>query len=247
MDRSLRSRLAHAHHPIAAPLSDPSVATLLARALRRGDERLLDLGCGEAAWLLRALAAHPGVTADGVDLDPDGLARAQQAAEQLGVARRLGLHHRAAAEFTAPHPYDLVLSVGATHAFGGPLPTLAAARGHLAPGGAVLLGEGYWQTPPGEAATAALGGSPDEFDDLPTLVERIVADGWIPVYAHLSTQHELDDYEWCWTGSLAGWALDHPELPEAAEALAAATAHRTGWLRGYRGTFGFVTFLLRPA
>lgn len=245
MDREELSHLAHAHHPISAPLSDATVATLLDRALPRGDERILDLGCGEAAWLLRALAAHPGVTADGVDLATRGLTKAQVAADQLGVARRLGLHHRAAADFTHPHPYDLVLSVGATHAFGGLLPTLAAARNHLTPGGSVLLGEGYWQIPPDQAALDGLDSAPEEFDDLPTLVDHITADGWTPVYGHTSTQDELDDYEWSWTGSLNQWALDNPAHPDAPQARDTAAAHREGWLRGYRGTFGFVTLLLR--
>lgn len=246
MDRSLISELAHAHHPVAAPLSDEAVAALLARAVVRGDEQVLDLGCGEGAWLLRALAAHPALRADGVDHSPGGLTRARQAAEQLGVVRRLGLHHIAAADFVAPHRYDLVLSIGATHAFGGLLPTLAAVRRHLAPGGAVLLGESYWQRPPGQAALDGLGATPDELDELPALVDRITADGWTIVDGHTSSDQELDAYEWSWTGSLAAWALDHPGHPDAAAATEAALAHRTRWLRGYRGTFGFVTLLLRP-
>ncbi|WP_035846191.1 SAM-dependent methyltransferase [Kitasatospora azatica] len=246
MDRQKISRLAHTHHPIAAPLSDESVATLLRRAVRRGDERVLDLGCGEGAWLLRALATHPGLTADGVDIDAGGLTQARESAERLGVVRRLGLHHRPAAEFTAPHPYDLVLCVGATHAFDGLLPTLAAARRHLAPGGQVLVGEGYWQRAPDQATLDGFGGATrEDFDDLPTLVDRVTAEGWVPVYGHQSSQSELDDYEWSWTGSLAEWALDHPEDPDATQAAQRAADHRTGWLRGYQGTFGFVTLLLR--
>ncbi|WP_344446632.1 class I SAM-dependent methyltransferase, partial [Kitasatospora nipponensis] len=114
MNRQELTRLAHTHHPVAAPLSDESVAALLARAVRRGDERLLELGCGPAAWLLRALVAHPAATADGLDTDAAALTLARQAAEQLGVVRRLGLHHRPAADFTPPRPYDLVLCVGAS-------------------------------------------------------------------------------------------------------------------------------------
>ncbi|WP_035797614.1 SAM-dependent methyltransferase [Kitasatospora mediocidica] len=231
MDRHLTSHRAHAHHPIAAPLSDATVAELLARALPRGNERLLDLGCGEAVWLLRALAGRPGVTGDGVGPEASGLTRAQQTAEQLGVARRLGLHHSAPADFIAPHPYDLVLGIGVAPAFGGLLPALAAARALLAPGGAVLIGEGYdGSTPHG----------------LATLVEQITADGWVPVHGHTSTRQELDDYEWSRAGSLAAWALDHPDDPDAAPALEAATAHRNHWLRERRGTDGFAVLLLRP-
>jgi hypothetical protein len=151
------------------------------------------------------------------------------------------------AEYASPHRYDLVLSVGASHALGGLLPTLAAAGQHLAPGGQLLLGEGYWQREPTEAALAGLGATRDELDDLPTLVDRLTTAGWLPVLGHQSSQAELDDYEWSWTGSLTEWSLDHPTDPGAPEALAHAAAHRTDWLRGHRGTFGFVTLLLRRA
>ena len=60
MDRRQLSHLAHRDHPVAAPLDDASVGRLLTLALPRGDERVLDLGCGEAAWLLRALTDRSG-------------------------------------------------------------------------------------------------------------------------------------------------------------------------------------------
>ncbi|MFD9165264.1 SAM-dependent methyltransferase, partial [Streptomyces sp. NPDC059558] len=82
--------------------------------------------------------------------------------------------------------------------------------------------------------------------DLATTVDRVVADGWTPVHGHVSSRRELDDYEWsCW-GSLASWALDRPGDPDAAEALATATARRTEWLHSYRDSFGFLTLVLRP-
>lgn len=244
-DRARLSGFTHAHHPICAPLSDDSVAALLGRAVATGQERILDLGCGEGAWLLRALAAHPDVTADGVDINAGGLTTARHSAERLGVDRRLGLHHQPAADFTAAHPYDLVFCVGSTHAFDGLLPTLTAARRHLAPGGRVLIGEGYWQREPDQAALDGFEATREDFDDLPTLVDKVMADGWVPVAGHQSTQAELDDYEWAWTGSLAEWALDNPSDPLAADAARLADEHRHGWLHGYRGTFGFVTMLLR--
>jgi SAM-dependent methyltransferase len=241
VDRNQISRLAHAHHPIASPLDDESVRRLLDRALPRGDERVLDLGCGGAEWLLRALATRPRLWAEGVDIARDALGHAYEAAGRLGVQDRLALHHQDAAAFASPHPFDLVLSVGAAHAFGGLLPTLAAARRHLAPGGRVLIGDGFWEREPTEEAVRMLG----DFTDLPTTVDRVVADGWTPVYGHVSTRQELDDYEWAWTGSLATWALDNPGDPASGQALAAATTHRSEWLRVYRESFGFVCLVLR--
>ncbi|MFE3742882.1 SAM-dependent methyltransferase [Streptomyces sp. NPDC059134] len=241
MDRDKISRLSRAGHPVNSPLDDESVRRLLRRTVDRGGERVLDLGCGEAAWLLRTLAEHPGVTAEGVDTSAPSLARARKEAAGLGVGQRLVLHHADAAEFTSPHLFDAVLSVGATHAFGGLLPTLDAARRHLAPDGRVLVGDAYWEREPGAEARELLG----EYEDLATTMDRVAAHGWTPVFGHLSTRQELDDFEWYWTGSLAAWALDHPEDPDSAEILDIAATHRSQWLRGYRESFGFLTLVLR--
>jgi SAM-dependent methyltransferase len=235
------SMIAHTGHPIKSPLDDESVRRLLDRGLPSGDERVLDLGCGSAEWLLRALATRPDVQAVGVDISGDDLARARRAADELGVGDRLVLHHRKAQEFVSPEPFDVVLSFGATHAFGGLLPTLAAARRHLAPGGRVLIGEGIWERPPSPEAVGILG----DLGDLVTTVDRVVADGWTPVDGHISTRAELDAYEWsCW-GSLAEWALDHPDAPDGPAVLRTAATRRSEWLRGYRDTFGFLSLVLR--
>ncbi|MFF3619437.1 SAM-dependent methyltransferase [Streptomyces sp. NPDC002467] len=241
MSREQISAIAHAHHPIKSPLDDDSVSRLLERSLPQGHERVLDLGCGTAEWLLRALAARPHLHAEGVDVSAVSLTRARQAARELGVDERLVLHQQEAAEFGPSEPFDLVISIGATHAFGGLLPTLAAAREHLAPGGRVLIGESYWERTPSPAAVEMFG----ELADLATTVDAVVADGWTPVHGHVSSRAELDAYEWaCW-GSLASWALDHPQDPASAQVLEAATDARSDWLHGYRDSFGFVCLVLR--
>ncbi|QKW65094.1 methyltransferase domain-containing protein [Streptomyces sp. NA03103] len=242
MEREQISRLAHADHPIAAPLDDESVGRLLARAIPDDTARVLDLGCGGGEWLLRALAEYPRLTAEGVDISERALDHARASAARLGVGDRLTLHARETARFSAPHRFDLVLCVGATHAFGGLTATLAAAREHLAPGGRVLVGDGFWEREPSPEAIEMLG----DLSDLPTTLDRVAADGWTPVGGHISTRRELDAYEWSWTGTLAAWALDHPADPDRAQALEAATAHRDGWLRGYRDSFGFLCLVLRP-
>ncbi|WP_043614096.1 SAM-dependent methyltransferase [Nonomuraea candida] len=245
MERSLISHLAHADHPVAAPISEAGLERLLLRAKLPARARILDLGCGEAAWLTRALALYPDATADGVDISGTALATAASEAERRDVSDRLRLHHASAAGFSTAEPYDLVLCVGATHAFGGLAPTLAAVRGHLRPSsGLALVGEGFWErTPPAELLTA-LGAEPDEYADLAGTVARAESAGYATVHGHTSTLEEWDEYEWSWTGTLTRWALDHPG-PDGEAALAAAREHRDLWLTGYRGVLGFVTLLLR--
>ncbi|MER5274990.1 class I SAM-dependent methyltransferase [Streptomyces sp. NPDC002809] len=241
MNRDQLSAIAHAGHPIKAPLDDDSVRQLLDHAVPHGDARALDLGCGGGEWLLRALAGHQGLRAEGVDISQGALRQAAEAADRLGVRERLVLYERDGAEFSSAQPFDLVLSVGAAHVFGGLLPTLAAARKHLAPGGRVLIGDGFWEREPSPEAVATLG----DFADLATTLDRVAADGWTPVHGHISSRGELDAYEWaCW-GSLAAWALDHSADPDSAEVLETAATRRTEWLRGYRESWGFVTLVLR--
>ncbi|MGW6710278.1 SAM-dependent methyltransferase [Streptomyces sp. NPDC054956] len=242
MNREQMSQIAHAHHPIKSPLDDDSVRELLRHGISRPDARVLDLGCGGGEWLLRALAANPLLRAEGVDISEEALAQAAKNASDLGVEERLVLHQQPAADFSSAHLFDLVLIVGSTHAFDGLLPTLAAARKLLAPGGRVLIGDGFWEKEPSAEAVEFFG----ELADLASTLDLVTADGWATVHGHVSTRRELDDYEWaCW-GSMAAWALDHPDHPDSSEVLATSAARRSDWLHIYRDSFGFVSLVLRP-
>lgn len=245
MGRNELSAIAHTDHPIFAPLSDSTVAHLLDRAIREQDDHLLDLGCGKGTWLLRALQAHDGATAVGVDISGEGFDHVLSEAARLGLADRLELRRQDVTEYQSTRKADLVLSVGAAYAFGGLLPTLNAAREHLAEDGMLLLGDCFWEREPDAAVRAELEDGPQKYADLPTTVDQVIADGWAPVYGHISTLAEWDEYEWCWTGTLAKWALDNPEHPDRDLALQMSAAHRTRWLSGYRGVLGFVVLLLR--
>ncbi|WP_370119706.1 cyclopropane-fatty-acyl-phospholipid synthase family protein [Streptacidiphilus sp. MAP12-33] len=249
MNRDQLSLIAHTDHPVAAPLDDDTVGSLIDHAVahaaaREDGGRVLDLGCGSGEWLLRALIRHPRLRAVGVDLSARALAEARERAERLGVADRLTLVQQDAGAFADPNGgdgFDAVLCVGAAHAFDGLPGTLAATSAHLAPGGRLLVGDGYFEREPTAEAREMLGDS----GDLPTVLAQVTAAGLVPVQGHLSTRRELDAYEWSWTGSLAAWALDHPQDPSSAQALELSATHREEWLRVYRDTWGFVTLVLR--
>lgn len=146
--------------------------------------------------------------------------------------------------WAAAERFDVILSVGAAYAFGGALPTLAAAGEHLHPGGRVLLGECIWEQAPSQQALTLLGATVEDCDDLPTTVDAVASAGWVPLEGHVSSLAEWDAYEWSWTGSLARWALDHPDHPDSSSVMTASVEHRRAWLEGYRGTLGFLAMLL---
>jgi SAM-dependent methyltransferase len=245
VDRQRASALAHTHHPIAAPVAGVNVNKLLRRAGRGPAARILDLGCGQAAWALQALAHYPDGHADGVDLSAHALERAEAAAAMRELSDRLTLHERDARTYVPDGDYDLVLCVGSTHAFGGFAETLDLAGRHVNPHGVLIVGDGFWEASPTPQALAALDAKPGDFTDLPTLIETAADAGWHPIYAHISDAAEWDDYEWSWTGSLLEWAIDNPGHPDAPEATRLANEHRDQWLRGYRGVLGFATLVLR--
>jgi SAM-dependent methyltransferase len=247
VDRALASAIAHSWHPIAAPVSEANAHRLLTRLepeIPSERPRLLDLGCGSGEWLLAALELLHGWEGIGVDLSEAALDEARSKAQARRELRdRVRFEQADAASWTGG-AFDVVLCVGATHAFGGLGPTLKALRTHLCPGGRVLLGEGYWEGTPTQAALEALGAEPGELPDLGGLVREIQRHGFEPGYAHLSSAEEWDDYEWSWTGALTAWALDEADGEDREAALALAREHRRQWLEGYRGELGFATVVL---
>jgi ubiquinone/menaquinone biosynthesis C-methylase UbiE len=245
VDRQRLDSIAHSHHPIAAPISGVNVNRLLRRADRRPAARILDLGCGQAAWAMQALAHYPDGHADGVDVNGYALERAATAAAERGLADRLTLHQRDARTYVPDGDYDLVLCVGSTHLFGGIDATLRLAGPHVNVDGILMVGVRFWQVPPTPQTLTALDAAADDLTDLAGVVDLAENAGWTPVYAHVSDAAEWDNYEWLWTGSLIEWAMDNPGHPDAAEADTLARRHRDRWLHGYRNVLGFVTMVLR--
>lgn len=251
MDRAQLSHLAHAHHPIAAPVDAARAAALLARLAIPTGGRVLDLGCGQGEWLLTLLADRADLTGIGVDTSEVALAAAQTATDRRGLTGRVTWEQADAATWTGPGAFDAVLCIGASHALGGLPQTLQAMHRHGRPGGQALLGDGFCEVPPSVATQEALHMTPEDLPDLAGMVEQVTAQGWQPITGHTSSAEEWDDYEWAWTGSLTDWGLQQTQAGEneadAVQALAVAAEHRTAWLRGYRHEMGFVTLLLADA
>lgn len=193
MEFSRASDIAHTHHPIAAPVAPDALRTLVQRlAPLRAGATLLDLGCGYGRWLLEALSAHPTTT--GVGVDRWLPAEVAGATASRGMTDRVRWVAADAQTWTADQPFDVVLCVGATHAFGGLDGTLEAARRFLRPGGRLVLGDTIWNAPPSPAAQAAVEAGPEDMPDLAGLVDRVQAAGWEPGYGHASSLAEWDEY-----------------------------------------------------
>lgn len=126
-------------------------AELLARLNLRGDEQVLDMGCGRGAVLLMAAALLPQGKVTGVDIwktsDQSGNASAatQKNAELEGVAARIELHTSDMRQLPfADGAFDLVLSSLAIHNISdraGRFKALDEAVRVLKPGGKLIIAD----------------------------------------------------------------------------------------------------------
>ena len=242
MNRDRLSAIAHHNHPVAAPLSEPTVEALLRRVADREPQRILDVGCGSARWLVRLLELVPTAVGVGVDLSAEATAAGLALADAHDVGKRIEIRCQDASQL-GDETFDALLCIGSTHALGGLQPTLDALHARAAAGATLLLGDGFWEQRPQQPALDALGATPEEFPSYADLAVLVESSGWAPLHVHVSTGTEWDDYEWSWISTLSSWARSHPDDPDAADAAAFAQQHRDEWLRGYRGTLGFATVI----
>jgi ubiquinone/menaquinone biosynthesis C-methylase UbiE len=113
----------------------------LAQRLAAGPARVLDLGCGTGSSTFAIAQLYPQAQVHGVDLDEASVAEARQQAQQAGLAGRVSFAQGDAGSLAGPERYDLVCVFEALHDMADPVAALRAARGMLAPGGAILIGD----------------------------------------------------------------------------------------------------------
>jgi SAM-dependent methyltransferase len=219
-------RLARHSLVFNAPLSEERAADLVERLALAPGGHVLDLGCGRAELLLRIVAGHPGTTGTGVDTDRAALDRARARAAALRLLDRVDLVEADATAFGDRG--DVVLCVGASHAWGGTDAALAALAGCLQPGGLLLHGEGFWAAEPGDEARALFGDLPAGLEGLTAAAGRA---GLRIVHADASSAAEWDAFESAWRDGLLRSGRQ--------EAVAFARERRREYEQVYRGVLGF--------
>jgi 2-polyprenyl-3-methyl-5-hydroxy-6-metoxy-1,4-benzoquinol methylase len=111
--------------------------------LREQGGRIADVACG-TGWSTIALArGYEKATVDGLDLDAGSIATANDrlAADAPELADRVTFQARDAGDPQLAGRYDLALILEALHDMAHPVEALAAVRGLLAPGGALLVAD----------------------------------------------------------------------------------------------------------
>lgn len=225
------------------PLSEEHAGLLLAQLGIGPGASVLDLGCGWAELLLRAVAAGgkagcEPVTGIGVDTDGEALDRGRKLASDSGLQSQITLINQPAAAWT--EPADRILCVGASHALGGAEKALAVLMERTAPGGRVLFGEGCWERPPTELASALF----DDVLPLADLVAVAVTAGWRVLHLSCADQREWDEFESMWRLGRQEWLLAHPDHEQAAAVRDQLDAQLKEYVSVYRGVLGFCYLIL---
>lgn len=227
-----------------SPLSEQRADRFAASLAATTPQQVLDIGCGWGELLLRVVAATKNAVGVGIDTDPVVIERGRRNAAERGLDERVTFV--AENPDSAEEPADVVLCVGASHAFGDTTAALRALRPMVRPGGRLLFGEGFWErTPTAEqAASLGPGATIDDYTDLAGLVELAIEVGYRPIRIESANRDEWEEFQSGYLLDWEDWLLRYPDRPEAAELRERSDGRRADWLRGYRDVFGFAYLTL---
>ena len=245
--RQRATTIAHADHRFLSPLSASKADWLIDLLDLPAEASVLDVGCGKAAFLRRVLERYPTASGVGIDINAAFLSIAAAEGVSDGVARRLTLQQRPAAEYLETCPrFDAVFCFGASHALGGFDGVAGAARRILNRASVLLLGEGFWRQPPSPEYLAVLGATIEEMTDHAGNVARLRHAGFEVLTTAAASADEWDVYEGLYCRAQIRWADAHPGDPFAPEMLAKASRWHDAYLRWGRDTLGFGWYLAVP-
>ncbi|UYM07653.1 SAM-dependent methyltransferase [Solicola gregarius] len=229
-----------------SPLSDQRAEELASFLAAAPAGTIVDVGCGWAELLLRAVEQSDAHTGVGIDLDGEAIAHGRKLAAARGLADRVALV-AGDGRTSAPRTPAAVISIGASQIWRRDsdderLPyasALAGLRALVDRDAHVVFGDGIWSVPPTREATAALGGPEDEMVDLANLVDFAEEAGFMPMAIGEASVDEWDEFESGFTACYTRWVSEHPpDHPDADEARSRARRQRDAYLRGYRGVLG---------
>lgn len=208
---------------------------------------MLDLACGKGEMLCR-WGQELGASGVGVDLSEVFVAAARARAEELGVADRVVIEQGDAGAYEpGPEPFHVACCIGATWIGGSVVGTIDLLRRAATPDGLLLVGEPFWQEPPSLEAQQAIGGDPDDFTDLPGLLDRFDAAGTDLVEMVLADAHSWDRYAAAQWWNLRQWLDAHPRDPIMSDVRRFLDESRRNHLAYQRRYLGWGVFVLKPS
>ena len=236
--------IAHGNHRYYSPLSAAKAAALVRLFTPVPGERVLDIGCGRAQFLIDVVAAHP-VHGIGVDANAAFIAQAQASATTQGLADRVTLLARRLADAaTADGSYAAVICMGSSQAIGSLADALAWAWRALMPGGTALFADGFWKRPPGQAYLDVLGATADEMRTHADNAALARDAGFRVLATMTSSDDEWDEYEGLYCSAVERYIAANPHDPDGGAMGERIRRWHDAYLRWGRDTLGFGFYLL---
>ncbi|MCH7230289.1 methyltransferase domain-containing protein [Glycomyces sp. L485] len=237
----------YGHLDFNSPIAPWRADRLVAGLAEAGPGTIVDIGCGWGELLLRLAEAIPAAKATGIDPDAELLERGRAKAAARGLDGRVTFAECRGREWT--ETADLVVCIGASHAFGGSAKALTELYRIVRPGGRLVFGDGFWERVPTDAQLEHMwpGTTTEECLELADLVDVGISAGFRPLRIETVERSEWDDFESGAGADKENWLLANPGAPQAAQIRALADQNRNWWLRGHRNLLGFAYLTLgRP-
>ncbi len=144
--------------------------------------RILDVHCGGGRWLIALARRFPGTILDGVEFEPDSVARARSAVDAAGLGDRIRVEPGDVTSLGHPGEFTLAYFQYALHQLADPVAALRSGIATLRPGGWLVALDWYLPTDPDELVTRhselLAGMELDELVSGTSLVTRSEALGW---------------------------------------------------------------------
>lgn len=234
------STIAHQNLEICSPAPWGVYENLLLGSKISALPEILDIGCGKAGVLAKAIEATNG-SGIGVDL-PDSLGTAITArAEKLRNQDRLKIILEDAEGFVrrTDRSFDLVICIGSSHALGGPLQLFSCAKNLLKPGGKLLFGEIVWKAPPSKEFLEFL--ECGEQDQMYTsqLFDLVQSGGFLIERTASCLETDFDNYENELKKAVETWTMSNATHPMATEFRKRSESWSEAREKWARNAFGF--------
>ncbi len=212
------STLAHQNLEICSPVPWGVYENLLLSSTISARPEILDIGCGKAGVLARAIEATNG-SGIGIDL-PNSLGSVISVrAEKLRKLGSLTIILEDAKAFVQriDNSFDLIICIGSSHAMGGPQQLFNWAKKLLKPDGKLLFGEIVWRSKPSKEFLEFLECGEEDQLYSSQLFDLARKSGFLIEQTASCLETDFDRYENELKSAIETWTVSNATHPMAGE------------------------------